>query len=176
MSFENLTYRSKNKLLLSGIVLLLILCYFLAINNTIELYQSNNDTKTKLTALQNAPQQISSLNKRLAFLNSRVEQYVRGKDFEQEDILVAISDFCKTNRLKIVDFPKSELKEKEDIVIETFNFVVEGNYVNLVKLIYAIEVEQKLGRIASLNFETIVDRRTKKKRLTLSVYLQNLRN
>ena len=176
MNWDSITYRQKNKFLLGGAVLLLLICYLFAFRNTIDLYQSNNAAEEKLEALKTAPQQIAALNKKLGFLNSRVKQYVRDDNFDQEDILVSISDFCKQNRLKIVEFPKSERKQKEDIVIETFHFTVEGNYVNLVKLIYDIEVVNKIGRIASLNFETQVDRRSKVKRLLVSVYLQNLRN
>lgn len=176
MNFDNVTYRQKNKILLVGALLLLIVCYIFAIGETVELYSNNSKASQKLESLKNAPQQIVELNKRLVFLNSRVKQYVRDDDFEQEDILVAISDFCKGHRLKIVEFPKSTLKQNDDIVIETFNFTVEGNFTNLVKLIYDIEVVQKIGRIASLDFETQMDRRTKVKRLTVRIFLQNLRN
>lgn len=176
MNLKDLTYRQKNKILLVGALLLLIVCYIFAIGETVNLYGNNSKTTQKLESLKNAPQQIAGLNKRLNFLNSRVKQYVREDDFEQDDILVSVSDFCKRNRLKIIEFPKSTLKQKDDIVIETFNFTVEGNFTNLVKLIYDIEVVQKIGRVASLDFETQVDRRTKVKRLTVNIFLQNLRN
>ena len=159
-----------------GTILLLVICYLFAFSNTVDLYLKNQDAHKKLLALENAPEQIAGLNKRLHYLNSKVKQYVRDDKFEQEDILVTISDFCKSNKLRIVAFPKSEIKQKDDIAIETFNFTVEGGYVNLVKLIYEIEVVQKIGRIASLHFESKVDRRTKIKHLTVNVHLQNLRN
>jgi len=176
LNFNSLTYQQKNKALVIVGILLFIICYLFAFRNTIELYNKNKQAEQKLTSLENAPQQIAGLNTRLTFLNSRVKQYVRDNDFEQEDVLVEISNFCKENKLKIVEFPKSTLKRKEDIVIETFTFKVEGNFTNLVKLIYDIEVVQKIGRVAALDFKSQIDKRTKIKRLTVEIFLQNLRN
>ena len=146
-----------------------------AFSNTVELYRQKNDAEQKIAVLQNSPQQIAALRKQLNMLNVRVDQYVRDENFEQEDILASISSFCSENKLKITHFPKSTLKQKDDITIETFEFTVTGSFHNLVRLIYDIEMVSKIGRIASLNFEKQIDRRTKRQSLDVTIYLQNLR-
>lgn len=175
MNWDSLSYRQKNKILLVVGTVLLLCCYFFAFEKTFDMWTQKKDAEQKIASLQNAPRRIAALRDELDFLNSRVQQYVRDENFEQEDVLASISGFCENNGLKITNFPQSTLKQKEDITIETFQFTVTGSFHSLVKLIYDIEVVSKIGRIASLQFEKQLDRRTKRQSLHVTIYLENLR-
>lgn len=176
MNFQQLTYKQKNKILLAGTILLVLISYFFSIQNTIDLYLEVEQQNQRLSTLNNYPQQLKNYMYQLKILNSRVEQYVREKDFSQDEILESLSLFCRENKLVIRSFPKSSLQEKEGFFIETHHFEVEGSYINLVKLLYQIEKVENLGRVASVYFESNIERKTKRKRLSVSIYLQNIRN
>jgi len=173
---SQLTYNQKNKILLVALILFCVFAYFFSIEKTINLKREVNEQAVRLTSLNNYPQELSKNVKQLNQLNSRVKQYVRDKDFNQDEILESLSLFCRKNKMVIRSFPKSTLQEKDDFYIETHHFVVEGNYINLVKLLYQIEKKESLGRVASVKFSSKMDRKSKRNRLSMSIYLQNIRN
>ncbi len=175
-NWEKLTYKQRNRVLLGGMVLLMIICYQFGVRNTLDLSSQVSEQQVRLQQLNNYPERLQSNLAKLKNINGSVDQYVRDDNFNQDEILESLSEFCGTNKLVIRSFPKSKLKRKNDILIETHRFEVEGGFTSLVELLYHIEVTEKLGRIASSNFETRLDRKTRRKRLFLTVYLQNIRN
>ena len=50
---------------------------------------------------------------------------------------------------------------------------VEGNYSNLLKMVYELERNKKTGRLASVNFRKKKDYRKNKEFLSATIFLQN---
>jgi hypothetical protein len=52
---------------------------------------------------------------------------------------------------------------------------VQGSFANLLKLAYYFEQKLKTGRVSSIRYEAGMDFKTRKKTLTATIFLQNIR-
>ena len=86
----------------------------------------------------------------------------------------AVSTFCQKNNLILKEFPKTSHEEQQDFTMETNVVVVEGNYKDLVRLVYELENINKAGKVISVSFNSSIDNKLKKVILSATLYLQNI--
>ncbi len=172
--FNNLPYKTKNKILLASLLVLAVLAYTQAIQKSISLYFENQELKQQLQQSGNAPENILLLETKLASLNGRLgmsDSVTQNREY----VLQKVTEFCQKNALTLVDFPQSVFIESNEYLIETKAIEVRGGFINLVKLVYSIETEYSLGRIASLRFFMKKDNVTKRQLLSCNIVLQNIK-
>lgn len=175
MNFKNLTYKQKNKYLLVASILFLLFAYNFVIRKTIDLYFVNQSLHTKITEGLNAPERKKNLEGRLEQFNNSLNRYLTDSTRKRENILSLVSEFCHKNQLILKEFPEPIIHYDKDFEIETNIVMVEGGYINLLKLVYELEQNQSIARPTSVNFEKKFDHKRKKDVLTLTMYLQNIR-
>lgn len=173
--FATLSFKQKNKYLGIGAGAFAVIVYFFAISHTIAEYRQVKELKWKVQKAKQSPGQMAVLENRLAFINSKVNDYLIDSTRNQESILDAVSTFCQKNNLILREFPKTGFEEQKDITIETNVIVAEGTYLNLLRLIYELEHKNKVGKVTSLSFNSFMDTKRKKQVLTATIYLQNIR-
>ena len=93
----------------------------------------------------------------------------------QQALLNVIANYCRDNKTVLREFPKAISKEKNDFVVETNFFTVEGDFVKLLSLVYLLEQKERIGRIASVFFQSKRDVRTKALSLSATIYVQNVK-
>jgi hypothetical protein len=174
MNFKNLTYQQKNKYLLLGSLVFLVVVYLAAIQNTINLYQKNSSREQALLKAEDAPQKIENYRQRLDELNNRLSYYVVDSIKGEEHILEVVSNFCHKNHILLNRLPAVTTDDHGDVLVATTGVVAEGNYKDLLNLLYELEQKQKIARVTSAVFKSQFDHKRKKKVLTLTVYLQNI--
>lgn len=172
--FKTLSYKKRNKLLLIAASFLAVVVYFLAIKKSIVVIKQYRALKEQLQIASDAPQKAAELQKKLAELDHVLEQQQQTTTSVQETLLGFITNYCQNNNLILREFPKTIHVNEKDFLIETNVFTVEGGFLKILPMIYLLEQKNKIGKIASVNFQTKKDFKTKNTALTATVYLQNV--
>ena len=161
-----MTKKYKNLVLLVGFVLVLTLCYKLAIKNTLELKKKHTQLASENVLILKAPQQLKVLKQKTVYYDSLLEQYKLDKFSIQNNLLKVINEYATNNQLKVVDFIEPHLIITNDLIMNTYDFTLEGSYNSINQLIFLLEQETRFGEIVSLSFEK------KKNYKTAAYYLQ----
>ena len=171
MDFRNLTYKQKNQLLVVAAILFAVISYYGALQNTVDLYKQTTDLEERLSLASTAPEQIIKYKKRLNKVSSNL-LYNVDEENRQDHLLGLLGKLCKKHHVTLKEFPQVQVENESNYVIETNVIRVQGSYPNLVKLIYALEQTNKAGKVSSLKYELIKDRRNRREKLTATIYLQ----
>lgn len=145
--------KTKNILLISGFLILLILSYNFAISNTIKLKKEHNTLKQQELFFENTPKQLSLLHQKQKYYDSLLNKYQINGSSIQNNFLKTINSFAETNDLKVINFIKPHTFNQNEITVKTYSFTLEGTYNNIVKLIHKLEQETKFGEIINFHFE-----------------------
>ena len=167
------TYRQKNIAIAAGFVLILVLFYFLTISKVIKLGHSIDQLKQQEKLAVNAPANIIEYQRQLEKLDNQIAAYLVDTSDGEQHLLELISTFCQNNKLILTAFPKPDIQEKENIKVYTRTVSIQGDFISLLKLLYHLEYEKKVGRMASVQFKSYLQKRTKRKKLNLILQIQN---
>ena len=156
-------------------MLFLFIIYFSAINKTLDLYFQCNEMKAQLNQTQNASQQLFQLEKQMKEIEAVFGGEQENKDNYQQLLLEVLSNYCSPNHVVLRKFPEPTIIHEQEFSVETNIISVEGGFKNLLHLVYLLEQKNKLGKIASLHFQTREDFKTKQKALFADIYIQNVK-
>ncbi len=168
-----MTNKNKNILLVIGFVIILVLCYKLAISNTLALKIQHNTLKQQDLLFKNAPKQLSLLKQKQNHYNGLLKKYQLDGSSLQNNLLKTINTYANANNLKVVSFLEPHAIKNEDLVIKTYQFTVEGNYNAILKLVHKLEQDTKFGEIKNLHFEKQKNFRTGKHYLQAKMVLKS---
>jgi len=161
-------------LFLAGIVAF-IMAYKVAISETVKTRKNLADIREKLDLIELAPKSIAYYENRIESVNLKLgDSKCDPTDF-QKDILNRISTYCAQNALVLKDFPQIHVFHKQDYQFLTGFASIEGSFIPLLKLLHELETSPIHGRIVSVGFFSYEDRRLKMKKLTMSVYIQTIK-
>lgn len=85
-----------------------------------------------------------------------------------------VTSICQQNNVMLMELPTPVQEVQNGYGIQTSIIKLAGTYLNLVQSVYDLEETPAVGRVASLNFVTETDRKTKKMTLHAYIYLQNI--
>jgi len=173
--FKNLTYKQKNRILAIASVCFLAVIYLSAIKKTVVLYDECSDLEKQLELVTEAPRRIVSLEKQLSNIESKLGSRINLGIDNQQQLLELLTNYCEEHNVRLQEFPKPVVTGKDEYAIETNIFIVEGDFIKLLKLIYTLEQEYKIGKIASVHFDSKKNYKTKRVELMATIYLQNIK-
>jgi len=173
--FKNKTYKQKNKYLLIGFGLMLIVAYQLAISETVDNYKACAELEKKQQSIQQAPQDLKLLQAQLKGINHLIENGHRNVGGAHAALVNVISNYCDENTVTLREYPGTQETIQNDLVIETNVFEVQGPFIKLLNLVYLLEQKNRIGKIASVRFESHKDLATKQTMLTVKIYIQNVK-
>ncbi len=171
---EVLKYKKWNQWIVFGIPLLLLVLVFGVFSRTWEMYEENRTIRSKIEKGEGAPEQIGLLNNRLHHIKARFNAYSLDSLKNREYLLLVVSSFCKKNNLILKEFPVIGVEEHRNIGLMTNTIVAEGDFKNLLKLLYELEQKVGVGRPSSVCFEKNYDFKRKKDVLQMTIYLQTI--
>ena len=145
--------KNKNILLIIGFILFIILCYNLAISKTIAQKKQYFNLKQQELLFKNAPKQLSLLRQKEVYYDSLLAKYQLDGSSIQNNLLRTINLFVEENNLKIINFLEPHRISKNELIINTYEFTVEGDYNSINNLIYQLEQKTKFGEVIYLHFE-----------------------
>lgn len=171
--WEKLSYSNRTYLLIGGYVLCLLLIYQIAIKGTVKAGNECGKLERKLIMAENAPRQIAVLEKRINELDAFVNSATRSETERHELLLATVSNYCQINRLVLKRFPITHRFSKHNYIIYTDIITIEGGFIQLLKLLNNIELNKRLGKIASVDFNSWLDKKNKHYKLNMTIYVQN---
>lgn len=168
-----MTKQQKNIALTVSFILALILCYQLAIKNTLQLKEQHTHLANEAVSLKSAPQQLALLKQKNVYYDSLLTRFQLGGSSIQNNLLKVINTYASNNALKVVDFLEPHVSTNDNLVIKTYDFTLEGTYNNINQLVYLLEQKTKFGEVISLHFEKKKNYRTGRFYLQARVLLKS---
>lgn len=148
-----MTIKTKNIILITGFLLGLILSYQLAISKTVKIKKEYNILKHEETLFENTPQQVSMLQQKQHYYDALLSKYQINEGSVQNSLLKTINTFADSANIKVIGFLEPHIIPKDDLNISTYQFILEGDFNALLKLIHKLEQGTKFGEITHLAFE-----------------------
>ena len=171
-----LTYKKKLLFALIGSGLFAICLYKISIADTIALSSENSMFEEQIESSQDAPEQIQHLRAKLRRVESLVgEDQMMSGDMHQV-LLDMVTDRCKQKGIILKEFPQTMVSENNGYQTKTARVVVEGDFIELLKLVHYLETNYRIGKIVSVSFETYKEKRTRRRKLMVSIYIQNVKS
>jgi hypothetical protein len=121
-----------------------------------------------------APQQVALIRGKLEELNK-----VMGKDTMAsgtDPLLEFITTSNADKRFNLVDYMPLHMFLHQNYQVETRVAVLEGSYTRLLKFLYHLENEFRIGKVVSVKFESEINVKINKKRLLMTLYVQSVIN
>lgn len=166
----------KHKAYLSVVVLLLILfvVYKLAFQKTWETKRQCETYQKQINRGSQIDTRLELLSTQLNKVNAKTQDFVVSNKEPHEMVLAVVSEYCMSHKVKLFQFPRTEIEEVKGHAIGTFYFEVTGSFEQLLKLLYLLENETIVTKITSVDFYKKKNKVTKKEQLYLRVYCQNI--
>lgn len=159
-------------MLLGGFVLMSILSWNLAISETVELSSKCSRIEDENLRMGSTLRDIQSYEQKIYTLNAQVGMGDVQLTEVQQQLLSLITDFGKKNAIHLRKFPAPQQMVNSGYAISTIPVKVEGPYVALIRLLHEIEFTDNLGKVVSVDFEAERNRKTKRRELNATIYLQ----
>ena len=153
---------------------MLFVCYKLAVQRTLDYRSSYKNLQKETVLFENTPRQLSVLKQKEAYLDSILTTYRLGDTSIQNSLLTAINTMADTTDIKVVSFSEPHLVKEGELTVRTYGFTLEGNYADMINLIYQLEQRHRFGDITNLNFEKLKDYRRNRDYLQAKVLLKSL--
>lgn len=166
--------KTKNGILLGAILLVIFLCYQLAISNTLQLKNEYKNLQVEQAMLENAPEKLALLVKKQVHYDSILNKMNLGNTSIENNLLRVINIEAEKNKLKLIDFNDPHTLALNGNQLNTFDFVLEGGFTGLLKTIYTLEQESNFGEVVHLHFEKKKNYRSNKNYLEARVFVQNI--
>lgn len=143
----------KNKIVLLGLALVLILCYKFAVSKTLAYYLQYREQKRIVSNNLQNPATLKSLLQKEKQLNTVLREYnvVADKSF-QNDLLKQVSALSKKHNLKITEFKEPHTWTDKDTKTSSYGFAVEGSFNGALLLINKLENSPSVGFIKHIEF------------------------
>ena len=172
---ERLSYKHKNYLLVAGLLILGVVVWKSAIRKTLDVRAECENLQIQLAKSQDAPAQLAFFRQRLSDLDALVGKGGAEASLAQQELLERVSDYCTEHRMTLKAFPESHEYTENEYAIVTNKVEVEGDFVDLVKLVYELEQKYTAARISSTQFYSKKNLKTKKVKLYALIYFQNIK-
>lgn len=169
------SYKKATTNLLIGCLLVLVAVYFLAISKTVALFEDNNILSSKLEQTEIGSSDMNYLKSQLEGLQERMVSYTLDSIKDKEYVMNVVSHFCVSHQLTLREFPKAVIDSENDFDLETILVVVQGDFINLLKLAYHLEQHNKAGRLSAVKFEKVFDHKLQRDYLIAKLYIQHLK-
>jgi len=139
--------------LLIGTLITAVVCYQFAISKTIALKEQYSNLKQQKILFKNTPKQLTLVKKKQRYYDAILTKYQLNGNSIPNSLLQNITNFAKTNQLKVIDFTEPHISSTNDIAVKTYQFTLEGDYNKTLSLIHKLEQETKFGEIINLHFK-----------------------
>jgi len=171
-----ISYKKKNQLLIAIIVFAIIVVYNLSIVKTIDKYESYMGLKEQIKTVSMIPQEINVLQNKISTINRFFGDDSDSSINKRELLIDYTSNYCEDNDLSIRLINEPSYEYYDNVLIETNQLILQGQFIQMVKYIDNLEKYQKTGKISSLHFYKEYNTRTKEEKLYLKVFIQNIIN
>ncbi len=168
--------RTKNIILVVGLLCLLYIAYLFGFSKTFAICDQVNQLEAEKEKYLSAPLQLATLTKKEQQLNTILaKNNVEGSSL-QHNLLKTLHTLSDTLQIKIINFeePHSYLNEVTKESTTTYDFVLQGDYKGLLTALYTLEQQYSFGNLTKVHFEKKKNFRTRATYLQCRILLQRL--
>ncbi|MAC94570.1 MAG: hypothetical protein CMC96_03615 [Flavobacteriales bacterium] len=170
-----MSYKKKNYLLLLGSLFLFWISWELAIAETVSLVEKSKNLESQLSKVSNAPEEIAMLENRLKMIHGESQKYQLGKNEMRNRLLSKVVDLSNEHKLSLKHFPDQFVQNEQEVQLATSKIMIEGEFKNMLKLIYAYENSEEMpGKVSSAVFQVQKERWKNKRSLQLILFVQSI--
>lgn len=171
---KNIPAKTKFKLLLWSIPIIIVILYQLGVSRTIYEITTYKNLKVNLkeSDLASRSEQLHQLNNRQ--LLEKYRAYVLDTVQHENNLFSAISEFSDHETVKLVEYKMLGIDTISIPKTITRKITIRGGYKEILKLIHFLEIIKQPGRISSVTFKSSKDQKTDSIYLESSMYIQNL--
>lgn len=168
-----LSYKQKLKFLGLAILPALFLCYELSFKKTMEEYARFKRAEGQAGAMR-ASSSVSELEARQARVGRLYDHYMLDTLAFDRNLLAIASNYCRSNGLVLKEYRTVSLSISDSTRVLTRLLTIEGRFIPSLQLIYELETKRNAGRVSSVAYSSVEDRRDKSVRLDCTLYIQNI--
>lgn len=166
---------NKNKYLALSIILMLLLSYYLAIDKTLLLRRESIRLEKQSEQYSNIPKKLNLLLQKNKYYDSVLD----GMDFNdtsiQNNLIRTINQTAKSHDVKVMDFNQPHEYQIGETTEFTYSFNLNGNFIDILNVLYKIEEKGSFGNIVHLDFEKTRDYKTNKSSLNATALIQQVK-
>lgn len=167
--FTNLTYKVKFFILIGVTILLSIVSYKMSFKKMLDTKKTIREVDAKLEKVSSADVDVDILTQKISFLDKQI-----GSTTDVELVPHLLIDFISTfSKVKIFKIKEVHHATDNNFNIYTNQIVLQGNYNDLMSVLFAIEKEVSDSRIVNVEFYKEKDHRVRKHKLYLKLTFQN---
>lgn len=164
----------KNMLLVAGFILAIILCYSLAFSKTYRLKRTYDELIKEESFYKDAPKTLSVLKQKERYYDSLLIKYRLNDSSIQNTLLKTINEFATENNLKVISFLEPHYFTDQDLIIKSYQFILEGDYNAIINFVHQLEQKTKFGEIINVHFEKKKNFRTGRDYLQAEIFLRSV--
>ncbi len=165
----------RNKLLLSGVIILLFVSYQFAINKTILLRKESKRLNLEVEKFKNLPNKLSLLNQKNAHYDSILGKMDLVDTSIQNNLLRTITQEGVKTNTQVMEFKQPHLYQVGDNSLHTYSFNLSGNYKNILKVVHMVEQKGNFGEIVHVDFQKKKNYKTNRYSLGATVFVQQVK-
>ncbi len=169
--FDKYSYKQKNYAMIVLAVLLVAVAYKRAFSVTVETLDYRSELEDKLILAQSADSEIRTRQLDIARLN----RYLGEQNNTVEKVQQGFLNFFAQhgNGLQVHQIDEVLNFKHPDFEINTHRIVLEGNYPNTLRFIYALEKKFRLAKVLNIGFELKRFSMEEEKHLYTTLLIQN---
>lgn len=164
------SYKIRFYLLIGAIPILIVLCWKLAVSQTVESYRNLDQLRISINQYSDPDRTLEVLYNELAIIQENVEADPEKVD---EHLMDAVSKNIKRFRIRLEEFPETHSFNSNSFKVQTFRLRFSGRYSDLLRFIHFAEYEINSCQIVSVGFQRKVHRKTGEK-LFMDLYFQSV--
>ncbi|RDY60765.1 hypothetical protein [Flagellimonas nanhaiensis] len=146
----------------------------MAIQKTWTLRKEYLNLKTEEQQFENISQQLFALTKKESSLDSILLALNLENKSMENNLLRFVNEVAKENHIKIIDFNSPHIYETNSSSFTTYDLVLRGDFLSIVKSINSIESQSSFGEIVHVNFVKQKNYRTSKNFLEATIFIQKI--
>ena len=171
---NRLNNKTKFILLVLFSFLFAIFTYKIAVKKTLLVKREVKQLKQKREILSFAPKEIALLKKQQMYYDSIIQQNLTYSKNPQKIILEQTSIDCRKRGVLLLEIPEMKIYHDKGVTIYLSKVTSQGSFSQLLRLLYDLEKEQKIGNILSVLFETEQNNKTRQRYLKMTLLVQNV--
>ena len=148
---------------------MLFLIYLLSIRRTIGLYQQNGELQRQLEMADRAPDQLRFYKAEADRLRKILRLNETSGEIKEEILRATVSN-ADSNGVLFKNLLEPAVYSVERVKVETYEVILQGDYVGLLKTLYGIEENLQSGKVVSVKFG--VEKKQRARTLLAHIYIQ----
>jgi len=174
MLLKGISQKNKFYLVILTSIVLVLLCFKLAIGKTIDEKKLHRSYSRQITLLNDAPLELKKLEDQLF----KFEKYSSGELGRNHSLDLLILEratvLTKNMNVKITELPKNESFTQDGFTISTQALTLEGSFKDLLDFLNQISQEKSVGSICSVDFYNKKDFKRSAAALNMKIFFQTI--